>query len=88
MGGKAQQQLAASGMFDVYADAALRQVVAQKCGAHLPPLRVEHIRLRASPRFAEFGMLHLDHIGTQSAEELRAERQSLHLFHRQDAHAV
>ena len=82
------QQRRARGQLQVDPDAALAEVVAQIGRANLPAVAVDDLWPRAAPRLAVHRVLDLHHVGAQVREQLRGERQCLHLLDREHAHPV
>ena len=84
---EAQHEVAPGGRLEVDADAALAQVVAQERRADAPPLRIRHRRERSPTRLPVNRVLDLHDVGAEAREQLRGERQRLHLLEREHAHA-
>ena len=87
-GDQAQEEVAAVIAAQVEPQAALVEVVAQERGAHVAALWIGHRRCGTAARLAVHRVLDLDHVGTESGQQLGGERERLHLLGGEDAHAV
>jgi hypothetical protein len=84
---EALHQLASLGMLEVDRDALLVEVVTQVGRADAAAVDVLDRGQRAAARVARLRVLDLHHLGAEPREQLRRERQRLHLLDREDAYA-